>query len=218
MIFKRALQSILFLLFSLFCQAQTDSLTTVNKTSSDVRMSYNSSLIYPGIRLGVELPFYKVYLTKNTNGGKFKLIEKDRFISANAGWYHHNSFHDNIYLTIEWTMRRTRKTRFFTEFSSGLGFSRTFLGATTYHVDNNGDVSILKRAGYDYAMLIAGGGFGFDFTESRRMPFSIFCKVDMLMMVPYNSTLYFRPAMELGVIYKPVSFIQLRPKIRKVTK
>jgi hypothetical protein len=218
MIFRRVSLSILILLVSLYCQAQTDTLLSILKTSSDLRISYNSSLIYPGIRIGIGFPLNSLYITKNSESGKPKSIVKDRFISSGAGWYHHNNFHDNLYLTIEWTMRRTHQKGFFTEFSSGVGYSRTFLGATTYRVNNIGDVNIINTAGYNYALLIASGGFGFDFPESRRKHLSIFYKFDILAMLPYNNTIYFRPVMELGLIYKPVSFIPVLTKTRRVTK
>jgi hypothetical protein len=218
MIFRRTFQTILIFLVSLYCKAQTDTLLSILKTSSDLRISYNSSLIYPGIRIGIGFPVNSLYITKNYDSGKSKSIVKDRFISSGAGWYHHTDFHDNLYFTIEWMMRRTHQKGIFTEFSSGLGYSRTFLGATTYQVNRNGDVNILKKSGYDYAMLIAGGGFGFDFSRRRKRPFSVFYKVDILLMVPYNSSVYFRPVMELGIIYEPVNFFQVKTKTGRVKK
>jgi hypothetical protein len=218
MIFKCTLPLILFLLLSVRGQSQSDSFLSVNKTSSNLRIAYNSSLIYPGIRLGIEFPIYTVNLTNNSNSGGQKQIVKDRFISANAGWYHHESFHDNIYITIEWTMRRTNKNGFFTEFSSGAGYSRTFLGEITYRVENNGEVDVFKLAGYNYAMIVAGGGFGYDFTSKKGISLSVFYKFDILTMYPYNSTIYFRPVMELGIIYKPANFIRVLTKTRRATK
>lgn len=214
---KRPLIGSLFLLFSLHCFAQTDSLISRVKISSNLLISYNSSLIYPGIRIGIEIPVYSVNLTKNTNTGRKKSIIKDRFISVNSGWYHHPDFHDNLYFTAEWTMRRTYKDRLFNDYSFGTGYSRTFLGGTTYHVDKNGTVNIIKSAGYNYALIIACVGFGFDFSKNRGIPLSMFYKLDILTMFPYNSTIYFRPIMELGLIYKPGNFLQILAK-RRVKK
>jgi len=216
--FRRTLLGFLFLLLSLICFSQSDSLISRNNKSSNLKISFNSSLIYPGIRVGIEVPVYTVSLTKNINRGKTKSILKERFVSVNSGWYHHPGFHDNLYFTTEWTMRRTNKAGFFTEFNSGPGYSRTFLGATTYSVDNNGKVSIIRSAGYNYALIIAGGGLGFNFSEKRKIPLALFYKFDILTMFPYNSTVYFRPAMELGIIYKPADFIKLLTKTRIVTK
>jgi hypothetical protein len=218
MILKSTLPLVLFLLLSVRGQSQSDSLPSVNKTSSNLRIAYNSSLIYPGIKLGIEFPIYTVNLTKKSYEGKQKSIVKERFISGNAGWYHHESFHDNIYFTIEWTMRRTGKNGFFTEFSSGAGYSRTFLGEITYRVENNGEVDVFKLAGYNYAMIVAGGGFGYDFIRKKGISLSVFYKFDILTMFPYNSTIYFRPVMELGIIYKPANFIRILTITRRMTK
>jgi hypothetical protein len=218
MIFRKISWGLSLFFFTITCFSQTENLALRDTVSSDLLIGYNSSLIYPGIRAGIEFPVYSVCLKKNIDSVNSKIILKGRFISVNAGWYHQTNFHDNLYFTAEWTMRRTKENGFFTEFSSGFGYSRTFLGATTYEVDNNGDVDIIKSAGYKYAMIIAGGGLGYDFSNKKEVPISIFCKFDMMGMFPYNSTLYFRPAMELGIIYKPVNFIPFLIKTRVKTK
>jgi len=218
MLFRRVLAVSLFLLFPMHGFTQTDSLNSKNNISSNLSISFNSSLIYPGIRIGIEFPVCSVNLTKNNNTERAGSICKDRFISANTGWYHHPGFHDNIYFTAEWTMRRTQKNGFFTEFSFGPGYSRTFLGGTTYRVDNNGKVNIIKAAGYNYALIIAGGSLGFDFSEKKGTPVSLFSKFDILTMFPYNSTVYFRPVIELGIIYKPENFLQVSVRRRIIKK
>jgi hypothetical protein len=132
-----------------------------------------------------------------------RYFTKGRFISGNLNWYHHPDFHDNLYLTAEWVMRRTRFTGFISEFSVGPGFSRTFLGGTTYKVDDNGNVSVIKLAGYNYALITIGGGFGYDFSMKKQLPFSAVAKMNLISMFPYNSTIYFRPVLELGIRYTP---------------
>lgn len=217
MICRRTLLGSLLLFLLLSCYSQTDSLISRNTVSSEIRISYNSSLIYPGIKLGFDFPVYSVDLNKIINKKDRGTVIKDRFISIYAAWYHHPEFHDNLYFTAEWTMRRTHKKGFFTEFSSGLGYSRTFLGGTTYEVNRSGDVDIVKGAGYNYAIITAGAGLGFNFSEWKAIPLSVFHKFSMLTMFPYNSTIYFRPVMELGLIYRPENFIpfQIKKKISR---
>ena len=147
-----------------------------------------------------------------------KLVKRDRFASLNAGWYHHPDFHDNLYLTAEWRMRRTLEGGFFSEFSPGFGYSRTFLGGTTYEVSENGDVEIKKLAGYNYALVTVGGGAGFSFSEKKGIPLSVYSRLNILMMFPYNSTIYLRPAIELGVIYRPAGFLPVKIKKRTINK
>lgn len=100
-------------------------------------------------------------------------------------------------------MRRTKSSGFISEFSVGPGYSRTFLGGTTYKVDDNGIISVISNAGYNYALITVGGGFGYDFSMKRQLPVSIFGKMNLLSMFPYNSTIYFRPVLELGFRYMP---------------
>jgi hypothetical protein len=218
MIFRRILIGSLLISMSFTCISQTDSLISWSRISSGIRLAYNSSIIYPGIRLGIDFPVYIVNVLKTNDTMTAISAVKERFVSADAGWYHHPDFHDNICFTAEWTMRRINNKGFFTEFSAGPGYSRTFLGGTTYRVDNSGEVTVIRFAGYNYAMLIAGVGLGFDFSKLKREPFSVYSKFNMLMMFPYNSTIYFRPAIEFGLIFRPERFIQILTKKKIVKK
>ena len=133
--------TVLLLTVVLYCFAQSDNPGRFSG-SLNLKSSFNSSLIYPGARSGIEYLVKAINVATIKKSGKKRDFEKERFISANLGWYHHPNFHDNIYLTAGWTMRRTKSTGFFTEFSPEIGVSRTFLGGTTYKVDNNGNVSL----------------------------------------------------------------------------
>ena len=189
------------LTLALFCFSQSDSPGRFSD-SLNLKSSYNSSLIYPGARSGIEYLIKSINVAKTKKSGKKKDFDKEQFVSANLSWYHHPSFHDNFYLTGGWTRRKTHSKGFFTEFSPEIGISRTFLGGTTYKVDNNGNVSVVRLAGYYYALLSVGGGVGYDFSKIKFKPFMLFYKFNLLSMYPYNSTIYIRPAMEIGVIYK----------------
>jgi hypothetical protein len=58
-------------------------------------------------------------------------------------------------------------------------------------------------AGYNYALITVGGGFGYDYSVRKNFPCLIFAKMNIISMFPYNSTIYFRPVMELGIRYMP---------------
>jgi hypothetical protein len=204
--------SILLLLFSILSSAQSDPVNRRSGEQPDFKFSYNSSLIYPGMSVGIEIPVPSVRKRKLMISPEGNASDKDWFISGNLNWYHHPEFHDNLYLTAEWVKRRTKSSGFISEFSYGPGLSRTFNGGTTYTVNDNGNISVLKLAGFYYALLTIGWGCGYDFSVNRQQPFSVLVKGNMLIMFPYNSTIYFRPVLEFGFRYMP--FI----KISKVQK
>ncbi len=183
------------------CRAQSDSVITTSDNHWGINLSCIGALIYPGISTGVEhiIKVKEVYNLKKLAGVNPKII--NQLLTLNLNWYHHIDFHDNIYLTAEWVRRKVKHTGFFTEFSTGPGFSRTFLGGTTYRVSDDGTVSVKKLAGYSYALVTIGGGTGYDFSQLRRFPLSVFTKLNLITMFPYNSTIYFRPVMELGFRY-----------------
>ena len=204
--YKEILRTTIFL-FALFycslCQAQSDTINDSSSRHLNLNLSYNSSLIYPGITMGVEFPLYHINVQVSKNQKTVRFYTRGRFITGSLNWYHHPDFHDNLYLTAEWLMRRTRYGGFISEFSAGPGFSRTFLGGTTYKVDDNGNISVVRLAGYNYALITFGGGLGYDFSMKKHLPFSVVAKMNIISMFPYNSTIYFRPVLEVGIRYIP---------------
>jgi hypothetical protein len=180
--------------------------------STNIKFGYNSSLIYPGARLGLESPFSKVFIKRNPCSEREKVIVKEQFFTSNVSFYHHPGFHDNFYITLGWLKRRTKPKGFFNEFSPEVGYSRTFLGGTTYKVNDSGVIAVEKLAGYSYALVSVGEGAGYDF---KTKPFLVFTRMNLLFMFPYNSTIYFRPALELGLIYRPSDFLKVSVKTRK---
>jgi hypothetical protein len=194
---------ILAFFYSSLCLAQSDSINDSSSSHINLNLYYNSSLIYPGISAGVEIPLYHINLQVSKNQKIVKFCTRGKFITGTLNWYHHPDFHDNLYLTAEWLMRRTKYSGLITEFSAGPGFSRTFLGGTTYRLDDKGNVTVVKLAGYNYALITFGGGLGYDFSMKKHLPFSTIAKMNIISMFPYNSTIYFRPVLEIGIRYFP---------------
>ncbi len=206
------------LFFANYCLAQEDAKSSNKKMSSSVYLAYNSSVIYPGLRAGLQLPVKRVYVEKFNKNGVQKNFTKDRFLTVNFGWYDHQNFHDNLYFTAGYTFRRTKSSGFFTEFSPEIGYSRTFLGGVTYQVDDNGTVSKSNDLGYSHGIMSVGGGIGYDFSVKKSKPILLYYKVNLLTMYPYNSTFYMRPAMEIGIVYKFSNFLKFNTRIKHIKK
>lgn len=214
---KSTTKILMLLLFCLTLNLNAQTSDSLINRSTNLAISYNGTVIYPGARFGFELPVRSIEIRKN-KAKRIKVVVKERFITAQLGWYHHASFHDNLYLTVGWTMRRIKPKGFFCQFSPEIGYSRTFLGGTTYAVDENNDAHIKKWAGYNYLLLSLGAGLGYDFEKTKNKPFALYSKFNVLMMYPYNSTIYLRPTLELGIIYKPKSFFSHHLKSKIKTK
>ncbi len=190
------------MLFFALCRAECGEAGDSTRMHFNLRMSYNSTIIYPGMSLGMEFPLKNESMQVFKGGQLKKSYNKERLLTGNLNWYHHPFFHDNLYLTAEWVMRRTKSTGFVSECSVGPGYSRTFLGGTTYKVDNTGNITVVRAAGYNYALITIGGGFGYDFSVVKHLPFSAVATMNVISMFPYNSTIYVRPVLEFGVRYK----------------
>ncbi len=202
---------LLFMIWAFTLNAQTTD--TLIRKSTNLSFSYMGSLKYPGARFGIELPV-KTILLKKMKSNREKSIVKDRFFTSNIGWYHHPTFHDNVFVTAGWTARRVLQKGFFTQFSPEIGYSRTFLGATSYSVDHVGQVSINKLAGYNHLFLLAGLGMGYDFEKISAKPIAIYSRLNAMFMYPYNSTFYLRPSVEIGLMYKPKNFLNRNVKLK----
>lgn len=189
-------------LCSSFLFAQTKKVEQI-KTPASIKIAYNSAFIYPGAKVGLELPTAIFYKTKIKKSTQKKQIKKTQFISFNLAYYHHPKYHDNLYFTAGYTFRRTNSTGFYTEFSPEIGYSRTFLGGTTYQVDEYNQVSIKRGAGYHHLLASLGAGIGYDFSTSLSKPYALFYKVNLLVLFPYNNAVHLRPKMELGIIFTP---------------
>ncbi len=184
---------------SVTCQGQTDSLPVELRTKPEIKVSYIGSLIYPGASIGGGFIIKENDFTRQKGKSGSDYIIRRQLAAINISWYHHYGFHDNLYLTTEWIARRIKRSGYYSEFSAGPGYSRTFLGGTTYKVDNEGNVTVKKYSGYNYFMVTVGGGIGYDFSSLKKTPVSVFAKMNLISMFPYNSTVYFRPVLELGV-------------------
>jgi hypothetical protein len=186
---------------------------TAGLPETGLKASYLGSIIYPGFKLGIEKP-YKVIQVEKTKSWGTKTILKERYWTLNLGYYHHPTFHDNLYLLAEWQMRRQKSNGWFFEFAPGLGYSRTFLAGTTYAVSDNGEVSKKTAAGYNYAMFSIAGGFGYDFSKKKDLPIKAFFKPSLFVMAPYNSFIYARPTVELGIVFTPDGFWKANPSVK----
>lgn len=205
----RKVAVLVFLFFTSVPAFNQDTLSSVSLKKVDYRLSYTCTIIYPGFDATIEYPLKSFEVHKTYMDNRVKKIFKDRFAALNIGFYHHPGFHDNIYLCANWTMRRTQASGVFTEFLPGLGYSRTFLEGTTYKVDDSGNISKEKWAGYNYLLLSLGTSLGYNLRIRKKLPVSFFTQLRFICMLPYNSTIYLRPMIQMGIIYHPASVKRL---------
>jgi hypothetical protein len=184
---------------------------------TSLKAAYLGSVVYPGFKIGIERPYKVIQVEKKRKNGT-KIILKERSLTANLGFYHHETFHDNFYLLIERQKRRQKMSGWFSEIAPGIGYSRTFLGGTTYKVDDAGVVTKKTAAGYNYAMVSVAFGGGYNFAMKRDLPIKAYYKVSLFTMFPYNSFVYLRPTLELGATYALGNFWKATPKIVKRVK
>jgi hypothetical protein len=186
-------------------------------SNTGLKVAYMGSLLYPGFKLGLERPFRVKQINRKKSWGT-KVVNRERAFVLNLGFYHHKTFHDNLFLLGELQFRRQQPKGMFYEFTPGIGYSRTFLGGAAYNVDDNGNVSVQALSGYNYAMFSLAGGVGYYFSLKKNKPLKLYLKPSLLIMTPSNSFIYARPTAEIGFIYKLKNFFKPSPKFKTVNK
>ena len=154
---------------AILLKAQTTTSLVLPKPQKAIKAAYLGSIIYPGFKIGFERP-YKAYQIDKSKRWGTKSVMTERYWTANLGYYHHPNFHDNLFLLLEWQKRRQNANGWFMDLAPGLGYSRTFLGGTAYTVSDNGTVEIKKLAGYNYALLAASFGGGYNWGMKKENP------------------------------------------------
>lgn len=191
------------LLYGQDLTARKDSVVkTVSSVGTRLSASCLGSILYPGLSAGWELPFRTAEIHKTRENGE-RIVHRERYFAGDLSLYHHKGYHTNCYLLGSINLKRTADRGFFTLVSVGTGVSRTFFGATTYLVNANGDIEQEKLSGHWYFALSVAAAIGKDFQYSKlNWPGSIFFKPSALVMMPYASTIYWRPSLELGIKYR----------------
>lgn len=194
-----------------FLKAQAPG-TGLRLPQTAIKAAYLGAVAYPGFKIGVERPYRITQFEKARSKGA-KIYSNEYFFTANLGFYHHATFHDNIFLLVEWQKRRQKASGWFWEMAPGAGFSRTFLSGETYTVSDEGIVDIKPAAGYNYALLSFSYGGGYNFSIKKKNPLKAYGKISLMAMFPYNSFIYLRPTVEAGIAYSPADFWNVNPKV-----
>jgi hypothetical protein len=211
---RLTLTSVLMILFvsnSLFSQKYS----TTNESREEKPISIFGNFIfqgiYPGFRVGLEQPLKQInYFDKTGNILKCK----QHAVQYSLGFYHHGGFHTNFFLTSEYIFRRISKRGFITEFKPGLSLSRTFLGATTYEVEDNGNVNTINGAGDYYFMPSLNFGVGKDLgIKNPSLPLTITANIILAGILPYNGLILPTPMLEVGLRYKLINSFMVKSKI-----
>lgn len=187
----------------LTAQAQNSAKTTLTDTVVSVSVPvllrpsfwFTNRLLGSQVGLGKTVGLKEKHVFKRS--GMEKISVKGRVLSGNMGYYNHPGLHQNALLTAEYTMTRTNRRGFYTEFTPLLGVSRTFLPGTTYAVDDAGNVSIDKHAG-NWTLV---GGFGLGLGKSFENK-------------PFNSLKTISARLVTQVFYPNFRFVSLKPSLQ----
>ena len=195
--------------------ASKDSVYAV-KTPIIVNVSTLFSTQSIGFQVGMEKYLVQKEIQKLRKSGRIKIIEKDRFLALDLGYYYQNGLHHNWFLTAGYVLKRTNSRGFFTEFKPMLGVSRTFLTEETYVVDANGGVSLDKLAGNWYVTSGFSYGIGKTFKSDKNFFLKdIYAKTFLQVLYPNFGFIAFKPSLQIGTSFRLNNY---QKSIKKVIK
>src|SRR5664279_1945556 len=88
---------VLAMLYCTLCHSQCDSTYDSSANQINLKLSYNSTFIYPGMSIEIEYPLKNMNGQILRNHKTVRCVRKGKYISGNLNWYHHPDFHDNLY-------------------------------------------------------------------------------------------------------------------------
>ena len=163
-----------------------------------IAVTTNTSLKYPGGEVSIAFPFKRVTIEKQKKTLKEK--QRSQFVTISGAVYHHPEFHTGTFYSVGYLNHVQYRNKFNLGFKTTIGYSRTFLGGTTYTIDPNGTISHKNRAGYQYFGVDFGSRIGYNLFPHSKID-HVFMQLDVLALWPYNSHFYIRPQLRFGLLF-----------------
>lgn len=153
-----------------------------------------NNLWNPGFKLGAIAP--------KTSQIKSNKKEKKRTIQTNyigsLGFYHDQNSHSGVFVHAGWQRKKIYSNRFFIAWEGKpLGIYRSFL-PETYKVAEDGSVTKVSIPGRFYLAPSASAGIGF--VDRLNPNQGLFAKVNMMLLLPYNT--YVMPLLNVEFGYQ----------------
>jgi len=163
-------------------------------------VSAMGAFVYPGVKAGIDYMVINKTIQKLNSSGQLKTITKNKFITANIGFYHHRDYNTNLFLHAGYQFERKNSNGWFRSFEPQIGISRTFVDGAVYKVKDDHTVTKKKGAGHFYFSPALSVGLGKDLSvQHPNLPFSLFAKATLFANLPYNNFVYTRILGELGI-------------------
>jgi hypothetical protein len=147
---------------------------------------FGETLLHPGIYLGSEWP-----------------VRKNLVVGYGLGTYLHCKHHLGLFLSGDFSWRKTFRPGYTICFGLGIGYLHTWPhGGKIYSVDENGNIESVTNWGQPSVMpSLKLGLLGWDFRQKTSFPCRIFADVVIFGQYPYNDYIMPHAALSLGATY-----------------
>lgn len=155
-----------------------------------------------GFTIGTSIPFHSIIKEKKYKDFKHRNSEKDEFVSAESGCYHHPFAYTSIIVNAGIGIRYIKSATHFTELSFNQGIVRTIYDGKVYEPDQNGNIK--ERILFGRTYLSTGLSYSMNWGLNTRDSNLWFIQLKPVTWIqyPYNSFLKIHFSLQAGVSYR----------------
>lgn len=195
-LFRRWLVAALYFLIALCSFGQSEKPVMIHVSY------FGATATHPGLKVGLQHTLHRKDFEKFKRSGREVKKRKELLVTYHVGFFHHPRFNTTVFVNGEFGFRRVHKNGNKFEALLGIGALRTFLGADTYLVQDNGQVKRVRGAGQWGILPSLAIGFGKDLGFTKNKVWAYHLRPSVYFQIPYNHTFLPHFVLEAGVTYR----------------
>lgn len=173
------------------------------------------SLRFYGVKFGVDYPLKMTEIRGFLGGFMGQRVIYEQYLAADAGIWHFDGIHENVFVSTEWTLRVINNSGFFWQISP-VGVGVSYLMPPFFKEKAIQDSLPSKNKFYVTPSVSMGIGRDFAFRRANKgKPFVIYLKAGISTIYPFKTLGYIYPTAESGVAIRLSSINVFVKKVRR---
>lgn len=160
---------------------------------------FGEGITHPGLKIGVNYPFYTWEKTKGKSNGAEKRLYKNFALQPSLGFYHHQDYQTGLFVLPQLAYTRKNAKGAFTSFGVGAGYLHTIV-PSVYRIEDGAIEKIRGR--YNYLLSNYFVTFGKDLSVKGRLPLDLYAQPQVMNVMPNTRPSIWYFALEMGVRLK----------------
>ncbi len=196
---------------------KNDAYTRTRKVLEPLPFHFSGlgSLHFYGLKLGIDYPLKMTEIRGFSGGFMGQRVIYEQYLSADAGIWHFNGIHENVFVSTEWTLRVINNEGFFWQISP-VGVGANYLLPPFLKEKMMQDSLPAKNKFYVSPSVSMGIGRDFAFRRANRgKPLVIYLKGGISALYPFKTLGYLYPTAEAGLAIRISAITVFVKKVRR---